>query len=350
MPGRLDGGLANYIRKVGLALAQRGHEVSVLVSSNRVARWQDHSITVCEIRRFAWPAWARRIKSYHVQAVLPVVEQVGSAKRLAKEARKRHAESAFDVLQASSYQAPGYSLLHNGRIPIVCRVSSYTPLVRSAYGRQRNLGEFLSDWLEIRQVLDAEAAFTPSRLTADAFARLEGFRPNLIRTPIDSHMPPLDDSYYREHLVDVKYLLFFGSLSRIKGIDLLAEVIPTVLDHQDDLAFVFVGRDDGLPGGQKTFDFLRSRCESFAHRLHHHEALPKSQLYPIIANAQAVLLPSRVDNYPNACLEAQAMGVPVIGTYESSLEEMIVDGETGFLASNGNPASILQPCLGKRPT
>jgi glycosyltransferase involved in cell wall biosynthesis len=340
MPGSLDGGLANYIRKVSLALAERGHQVSVLLSSNRTACWQDQHITVREIRRFVWPVPARRIRSHHLHAALVASERIASARRLAKAAWAHHAESAFDILQASSYQAPGYSLLHNGRIPIVCRVSSYTPLWRSAYGRQRNLGELLSDWLEARQVLDAEAAFAPSRLTADAYARLEGFRPELIRTPVDSHVPPLDDSYYREHLVDVKYLLFFGTLSRIKGIDLLAEALPSILQHRDDLAFVFVGRDDGLPGGQKALDFLRSRCEPFAHRLHFYGVLPKSQLYPIIANAQAVLLPSRVDNYPNACLEAQAMGVPVIGTYDSSIDEMVVDGETGFLASNGDPVSI----------
>jgi len=47
-----------------------------------------------------------------------------------------------------------------------------------------------------------------------------------------------------------------------------------------------------------------------------------------------------VDNYPNACLEAQALGVPVVGTYGSSLDEMIVDGETGLLADNGDPKAI----------
>ena len=36
------------------------------------------------------------------------------------------------------------------------------------------------------------------------------------------------------------------------------------------------------------------------------------------------------------------MGVPVVGTYNSSLEEMIIDGETGFLARNGDPDSLRQ--------
>ena len=47
-----------------------------------------------------------------------------------------------------------------------------------------------------------------------------------------------------------------------------------------------------------------------------------------------------MDNYPNACLEAQSALVPVIGTYGSSIDEMIEDGATGFLAENGSAASV----------
>jgi glycosyltransferase involved in cell wall biosynthesis len=33
-------------------------------------------------------------------------------------------------------------------------------------------------------------------------------------------------------------------------------------------------------------------------------------------------------------------GKPVIGTYDSSIDEMIIDGETGFLAKNADIESI----------
>ena len=51
-------------------------------------------------------------------------------------------------------------------------------------------------------------------------------------------------------------------------------------------------------------------------------------------------MPSRVDNYPNACLEAQMLGIPVIGSRNSSLDEMIEDGKTGFLVENGNSKEL----------
>jgi glycogen synthase len=69
--------------------------------------------------------------------------------------------------------------------------------------------------------------------------------------------------------------------------------------------------------------------------------IEKEQLYPLYANSIGVLMPSRVDNYPNVCLEAQSVGSLVVGTNQSSLEEMIVDGETGFLAAYENVNSFL---------
>jgi glycosyltransferase involved in cell wall biosynthesis len=54
-------------------------------------------------------------------------------------------------------------------------------------------------------------------------------------------------------------------------------------------------------------------------------------LYPIIAGAHLVALPSLIDNMPNAGLEAMALGKAVIGTFEGSFDELIDDGHNGFL-------------------
>ncbi len=335
-PDRLDGGLANYLRKIGYSLAARGHSPVVFVLSHRNASWQDGHIDVNEVKKVTSLG---RIRLRGFQLVLA---QYLNASRLAAAVWQEHRSRPLDIVQASSYQAPGYKLLGNGRIPVVCRISSYTPILRSAYGRQRKLADYLSDRLEIRQVVDADASFAPSTFVANTFARMENCRTEVIRSPMETPDVKLDPSFYRSHLDGKNYLLFFGTLSQIKGIDLLARVIPDVLQQHADLLFVFIGRDDGFPGGQKMFDFLRDQCQPFADKLQYWPPLPKAQLYPVIAESLGVLMPSRVDNYPNACLEAQSLGIPVVGSDDSSLEEMITEGETGFLAKNGDAASIFE--------
>jgi glycogen synthase len=340
MPNRAEGGLANYLKKTGEELARRGADIWIFVPSDRNACWRDGPLLVSEVRKTAlFLSAAARVPV--LRRLAPVAHQLLTARRLARRFRKTHRREAFDIIQVSNYRAPGYFLRKNGRVPMVCRVSSYAPLYRSAYGRTRNLSESLSDWLEMRQVLDAEAAFAPSRFIAEAYDRLEGYRPHVIPTPVDLSEVTPDPTYYQQRLDGVSYLLVFGTLSRTKGVDVLADVIPSVLARHATLSFVFVGRDDGLPNGQAMSDYVRSKCAGYESRLLFSPALPKTQLYPVIAGAVGVMMPSRVDNYPNACLEAQSLGVPVVGTYESSLEEMIVDGETGFLAGNGDSASLL---------
>ena len=190
-------------------------------------------------------------------------------------------------------------------------------------------------------MLDADLAFAPSELMARTYACMECAEVEVVRSPLDPEgLFEIDRSLYQSLLADKSYLLFYGTLSRVKGADLLGDIASPVLDRHRELWLAFVGRDDGLPGGAKVSDYIRACAAPHEDRLVFHPPLLRAQLQPIIAGARAVLMPSRVDNYPNACLEAQALGVPVVGTYESSLDEMIVDGETGYLADNRDAGSI----------
>ena len=53
-----------------------------------------------------------------------------------------------------------------------------------------------------------------------------------------------------------------------------------------------------------------------------------------------VVLPSLIDNFPNACLEAMGLGKVVIGTVGTSFDELISEGTTGFLVSPNNPEAL----------
>ena len=257
LPGRLDGGLANYIHKVSHALTLRGHRATVFVLSDQDRAWNDGPVKIIEVRsvqspHLKFPTKLGRLYS----SLLPAFDQIRSARRLARFVWKQNRLDPIDILQASSYKAPGLALRKNGRIPLVCRISSYTPVNRAAYGRQRSVAEYISDWLEIRQVIDADAAFSPSQFSISLFERLEAFIPDLIRTPVDIIKIEPDESLYEKELTGIRYLLYFGTLSKIKGIDLMADAIPVILRSQPEIHFVFIGRDDGMSDGIKIMDYI----------------------------------------------------------------------------------------------
>ena len=183
----------------------------------------------------------------------------------------------------------------------------------------------------------------PSNLNAKAVEKAISKPVTVIETPFILETEYLDDSFYQTHLKNKKYLLFFGTIGLMKGCGTIAEIIYDVLQHDPNLSFVFVGKDTGYLGyeGVSIMDTIRENAKEHSTRVIHLNRLTHQYLYPIIANAYAVVLPSRVDNMPNTCLEAMGHKKIVIGTDGASFEQLIVDGVSGFLCQKDNPQDLL---------
>lgn len=55
-----------------------------------------------------------------------------------------------------------------------------------------------------------------------------------------------------------------------------------------------------------------------------------------------MVLPSRLDNFPNTCIEAMALGKVVVGTYKTSFEQLIDPNVSGLLCEHSNPQSLIK--------
>jgi N-acetyl-alpha-D-glucosaminyl L-malate synthase BshA len=69
------------------------------------------------------------------------------------------------------------------------------------------------------------------------------------------------------------------------------------------------------------------------------------QIAPLLAAADLFLLPSQTESFGLSALEALASGVPVIGTKAGGLPEVIRDGETGILCEIGDVAGMAAAAL-----
>jgi glycogen synthase len=111
------------------------------------------------------------------------------------------------------------------------------------------------------------------------------------------------------------------------------------LSSHKELYFVFIGKDGGNRGGP-MIEHVWEKAGFFRDRVIYFGQLRHRQLYPILARSTAVVLPSRIDNLPNACLEAMALKRVVIGTRGASFEQLIEDGVNGFLCPPDNPENL----------
>lgn len=53
-----------------------------------------------------------------------------------------------------------------------------------------------------------------------------------------------------------------------------------------------------------------------------------------------------MDNLPNTCIEAMALGKIVIGTNGASFEQLVDDGKNGYLCERDDPESLFK-CMEK---
>ena len=89
-------------------------------------------------------------------------------------------------------------------------------------------------------------------------------------------------------------------------------------------------------------ELVRKKAGEYSNRVIYAGRLVREQLYPLIQYAELCLLPSRIENLSNACIEAMAMGKIVVATNGASYEQLIDDRVSGFLCERDNPASYLK--------
>ena len=72
------------------------------------------------------------------------------------------------------------------------------------------------------------------------------------------------------------------------------------------------------------------------------KSLEHKKLYPVIQNAEFVIMPSIIDNLPNTCIEAMALSKVVIGTDGASFEQLIEHQSSGLLCKIGDSRDLLE--------
>ena len=325
-----DGGLANYLNRVSKALAQLGHDVHVVTLSNKNADEFDHDGVMVH-RVMLKPGWHtfNRLTRYSLTTTL---HWLNFSTQTYRKLRQLHRRRPFDVIQYPNYSSCGLLSIPLLRTTHVVRASSRPGWNISV---KRNLDAAVTDRLETLQYKLTRNIHAPSRglqqMLRDA---------RLIRTPFYVESRTWDAAVYDQFLSDKKYVLYFGRFQLHKGFHTLAQALPRFLNQCPDAHVALVGRDMETSLASSMAAFARAQCNGFGERLLIMENLPHSQLYPVIAGAHLVVMPSMIDNLPNACLEAMGLGKVVIGTDGGSFEELITDGVNGFLVPRDNPQAL----------
>ena len=313
------GGSGAVATELGIALAERGHEVHFITYRQPfrlpsfLPRIFFHEVDVGRYPLFEFPpydlALAVRmhevVKSHHLELLhchyaIP------------------HATSAWiarEMLRETGEDIEVITTLHGTDITIVGQDPSFYPITKFSIEKSDRITA-VSQYLK-EETCRAFGCDGPAIdvihnfIDPDVYDR--GKYPSLLRKQFGSSKPIL------------MHVSNFRTVKRVRDvIRVYAEVnreIPSVL--------VMIGDGPDRPAAEEEARMLGvENSVSFLGKL--------DQIAPLLAAADLFLLPSASESFGLSALEALASGVPVIGTNAGGLPEVVRDGETGVLCGVGD--------------
>jgi glycosyltransferase involved in cell wall biosynthesis len=127
-------------------------------------------------------------------------------------------------------------------------------------------------------------------------------------------------------------LVFLGRLHRQKNPLILAEILKRLAPLRPSLGIVGSGELEPELRAEVNASGLQNQVTFLG-------AQPHPEAMRLLASARIMILPSRWEGLPVSVLEAMHRGIAVIASDVRGTDELVVDGETGFLVPAADAAA-----------
>jgi len=132
-------------------------------------------------------------------------------------------------------------------------------------------------------------------------------------------------------------IFYVGRIVREKGIQVLIQAIPRILEINPDIKFVIAGKGPHLDSLESQARFLG--IEDRIYFTGYISDEERNKLYKV---ADLAVFPSLYEPFGIVALEAMATETPVIVSNVGGLAEFIDHGENGYKTSPGDPQSLVE--------
>jgi glycosyltransferase involved in cell wall biosynthesis len=347
------GGEEIHVRSLAHALARRGHEVTVaaLAHPDRPDDDQDGPVHVRRIR-----GALQRVPglfSDRARQSAPSFPDPGLARGLGAIVRELrpdvvHAHNwiVFSYLPVKPHGTPLVLTLHDFSLTCATKVRLYRGEACDGPGPMKCLGcatrhygiargpiTFAALWTmhpALRARLDAVISVSEAVARGNDVPRY-ATRHHVIPNFLDDAFAATPDASAPDGLPDRPFVMYAGSLSRIKGIGPLLEGYAT-LDPSTRPPLVLIGYrgHDRLPELDRLPDGARLVTD-----------VPRAAVAAAWQRSLMGVVPSIcLEAFGIVALEAMAFGRPVVASNIGGLGELVVDDETGLLVAPGSAPAL----------
>ena len=328
------GGIGRYTYDLARGLHELGHRVTIITESEVARRHDGLGFEVVGIRPSAsvegltqTPILAQNLG--YAEAVLAAVERI-SAER-----------GPFDVVHASNWGLEALGVAQRGVLPLALMLVTPLECVIQSEGWEVTLD--LSANIELDQwtVEHATRVCAPSTGVLGSYVSRAGWSGRTVHTvPLGIVCQP---PAIRQARAGRRRLLFVGRLERRKGIHVLLEVLPRLLERHPDWQCDLVGDRSILAAPGVTFESVFSEQHAGAawrDRLVFHGTLPDRDVQGFYRDADLFVAPSLYESFGLIFQEAMQYGVPVVGCRVGGVPEVVSHEEYGLLVPAGDTRAL----------
>lgn len=198
----------------------------------------------------------------------------------------------------------------------------------------------LAEWMTLR---DSDQIITVSRFMEDQLCTLGVPRP-VIRVVYNGvreqrFRPDVPERRQLAPGAEGPVVLYSGRPTLLKGIGVLIDAIPSVLQEVPTAHFAFAG------GSEEEFRSLTQGRNLPMDHIHLLGRLRYDDLPPVYASADVAVAPSFAENVPFWVMEAMSSGLPVVASRVGGIPEVITDGRDGVLVAPGSPKDLAEALI-----
>jgi glycosyltransferase involved in cell wall biosynthesis len=333
------GGLIHYAYNLSCALAARGHEVTLVTTVGYELEGRRLPANVRLVRTLARltqraggvrPAFVASL-TRKIEAVVDAFVVAASARRLRPDVVHLHCTNPIAVAHLVLLRLLGAPLVSTTHVVTPHERGRLQDAVSRAIHRMSPLVIAHSDF--DRRRLIEEFAVEPGRVVVIPHGEYGFFEgggevPDRETVRRDLGLGPRDE-----------VALFFGYIREYKGLDVLLEAWPRVVDAMPGARLVVAGDPVRLPPGRRV------ELESWAERLgavHRFEYIPFAEVMRYFAAADVVVMPYRHVSQSGVLYLALSLGVPVVATRVGGLPEVLTDGDNALLVPPESPPALAE--------
>lgn len=341
--GLFAGGAGNYVLNMAKILAQKGNSVDIVTEGEEKSFKNFEGINVYTIKI------PDSTRGGRLSTRKKLIKNLKRSYLYNKQVKKIDTKDKVDIVQCVSTYGIGLMRRHN--IPYLLRASDYLPFWDRAveedfdYYKHNNYCR-LDERPSLMAVKRADKVIVPSIFLQGVFKEKLGIMSEVIESPI---LLDRERKYaFNEVFEKEKYFLTYGAINRRKELHILIPIMDQILDDYPDMKFVLVGKGLGIRENWQYTpieEYIRRYVKIHADRfIYLGEIRDRERLFGLIQNSKICVLPTRMDNLPNTVLEAMALGKVIVSStsdYGTSVEQLITDGQNGFLAQIDDEKSLM---------